>query len=148
MLLVLEKSLVEAGLLGTVSTRGGLGKPDAITLKNDVEIAAPADIGLIAEFKSTHNLPMPMTDSEWLQSKGSFLSILQVILTGVAENESTIGTAMPEREAVGLAVRDVVQVAERQLGRPAAQAGLPCELIVKDCCQSKRVIATISMITS
>jgi hypothetical protein len=62
MLSVLKKSLVKAGLLGTVSSRGGLGKPDAISLKNDVEIAAPADIGLIVEFKSTHNLPMPMTD--------------------------------------------------------------------------------------
>jgi len=63
MLYVLKISLMTAGLLGTISTRGGLGKPDAITLKEDVAIAAPADIGLVVEFKSTHNLPLPMTDA-------------------------------------------------------------------------------------
>ena len=30
--------------------------------EDDVDIAAPADIGLVVEFKSTHNLPVPMTD--------------------------------------------------------------------------------------
>jgi hypothetical protein len=63
MLGVLKKSLMMAGLLGTISSRGGIGKPDAITLKKDVEIAAPADIGLVVEFKSTHNLLLPMTDA-------------------------------------------------------------------------------------
>jgi hypothetical protein len=62
LLLVLKKSLMMAGLLGKISSRGGLGKPDAITLKNDVDLPSPADIGLVAEFKSTHNLPLPMTD--------------------------------------------------------------------------------------
>jgi hypothetical protein len=53
---VLKKSLMNF-------ESGGVGKPDAITLKKDVEIATPADIGLVVEFKSTHNLPMPMTDA-------------------------------------------------------------------------------------
>lgn len=61
LLLVLKKSLMTAGLLGKISSRGGLGKPDALTLKADVEIPGPSDIGLIAEFKSTHNLHLPMT---------------------------------------------------------------------------------------
>jgi hypothetical protein len=63
MLLVLKKSLTMAGLLGTISSRGGIGKPDAITLKKNVEIAAPAEIGLVVEFKSTHNLLLPTTDA-------------------------------------------------------------------------------------
>jgi len=64
MLLVLKKSLMTAGLLAAISSRGGLGKPDAIiTLKEDVAIAGPANIGLVVEFRSTHNLPMPMTDT-------------------------------------------------------------------------------------
>ena len=59
---VLRKSLMTAGLIGKIATRGGLGKPDAITLPNrEVAMALPSDIGLIVEFKSTHNLPMPMT---------------------------------------------------------------------------------------
>ena len=63
MLSVLRKSLMTAGLMGAISCRGGIGKPDAITLKeDDVDIAAPADIGLVVEFKSTHKLPVPMTD--------------------------------------------------------------------------------------
>jgi hypothetical protein len=61
MMLVLKTSLMTAGLLGTITSRGGLGKPDAIILKTDAEIAAPADIGLVVEFNSAHNLPMPMT---------------------------------------------------------------------------------------
>jgi hypothetical protein len=62
--LVLKKSLVLAGLLGTITSRGGLGQPDGITTEEDVEIAAPADIRLVIEFKSTHNLPIPMTDAD------------------------------------------------------------------------------------
>ena len=57
MLLVLRKLLVTAGLVGEILSRGGIGRPDAIALKNaKVQIAAPDDIGLIVELKSTHNL--------------------------------------------------------------------------------------------
>lgn len=38
-----------------------------------------------------------LTDDDWLQAKGSYLSILQVILTGVPETQSATGTAMPPR---------------------------------------------------
>ena len=38
-----------------------------------------------------------LTDDDWLQAKGSYLSILQVILTGVPESRSATGTAMPAR---------------------------------------------------
>jgi len=63
MLLVLKKSLMMADLMGTITTRGGLGKPDALTLRTSMEVDLPSsdDIGLIAEFKSTHNLPMPLS---------------------------------------------------------------------------------------
>lgn len=38
-----------------------------------------------------------LTDGEWLQEKGSYLSILEVILDGVPEARSSTGTAMPPR---------------------------------------------------
>ncbi|MDH3296700.1 MAG: cytochrome c [Gemmatimonadota bacterium] len=38
-----------------------------------------------------------LADNDWLQAKGSYLSILQVILTGVPESQSSTGTAMPAR---------------------------------------------------
>ncbi len=38
-----------------------------------------------------------LTDTEWLQAKGSYLSILQVILTGVPVEQSTREVAMPPR---------------------------------------------------
>ena len=61
---VLKKSLMMANLLNTITTRGGIGKPDALTLRRGVnsdELASPGNIGVISEFKSTHNLPLPMT---------------------------------------------------------------------------------------
>lgn len=64
LLLVLKKSLMLAGLIGTVTTRGGVGRPDALTLVTNTDLPGPSDIGLIAEFKSTHNLPLPMTSKE------------------------------------------------------------------------------------
>mgnify|MGYP001823327911 CR=1 FL=1 len=38
-----------------------------------------------------------LADDDWLQAKGSYLSILQTILTGVPETRSETGTAMPPR---------------------------------------------------
>lgn len=38
-----------------------------------------------------------LTDGEWLQEKGSYLSIVEVILDGVPEARSSTGTAMPAR---------------------------------------------------
>ena len=63
MLQALKSSLVNAGILGKIKKRGGLGKPDAFTLRTseEVDLATPSDIGLIVEFKSTHNLPLPMS---------------------------------------------------------------------------------------
>ena len=61
---VLKKSLMMANLVNTITTRGGIGKPDALTLRQGVksdELASPGNIGVISEFKSTHNLPLPMT---------------------------------------------------------------------------------------
>ena len=52
-----------------------------------------------------------LTDSEWLQSKGSFLSILQVILTGVPEEQSTRNTAMPPRGGAPLSDVEIQAVA-------------------------------------
>ena len=50
-------------ITGEITTRGGIGRPDAMVLKTTPEDGLPKseDIGLIAEFKSTHNLPLPMT---------------------------------------------------------------------------------------
>ena len=52
-----------------------------------------------------------LTDSEWLQSKGSFLSILQVILSGIPAESSSSGTAMPERGGAALSDVEVQSVA-------------------------------------
>ena len=38
-----------------------------------------------------------LTDNNWLQAKGTYLSILQVVASGVAEERSATGTAMPAR---------------------------------------------------
>ncbi|KAG7353400.1 hypothetical protein IV203_002755 [Nitzschia inconspicua] len=60
---VLRKALVKTKITGEITTRGGIGRPDAMVLKTTLEDGLPKseDIGLIAEFKSTHNLPLPMT---------------------------------------------------------------------------------------
>ncbi|KAG7368279.1 hypothetical protein IV203_031022 [Nitzschia inconspicua] len=62
-LMVLKKSLMMADLVGSITTRGGIGKPDALTLKTNIDtgLPSPDDIGLVAEFKSTHNLSMPVS---------------------------------------------------------------------------------------
>jgi cbb3-type cytochrome c oxidase subunit III len=38
-----------------------------------------------------------LTDSDWLQAKGSYESIVEVIMVGVPESVSSTGTAMPAR---------------------------------------------------
>jgi len=38
-----------------------------------------------------------LTDSDWLQAKGTYLSILQVVANGVQADRSATGTAMPAR---------------------------------------------------
>eukprot|EP00978_Attheya_sp_CCMP212_P040444 scaffold220909_cov60-Attheya_sp.AAC.2 len=62
MLQVLKNTLMSTGITGEITSRGGLGRPDAIMLQTEVDndLPEPADIGLIAEFKSTHNLPLPI----------------------------------------------------------------------------------------
>ena len=52
-----------------------------------------------------------LTDSEWLQAKGSYLSILQVILSGVSEEASSRNTAMPSRGGAPLNDQEVQSVA-------------------------------------
>ncbi|MEZ4699358.1 MAG: c-type cytochrome [Rhodothermales bacterium] len=52
-----------------------------------------------------------LTDADWLQAKGSYLSILQVILTGVPESESTRQLAMPPRGGGAIDDVDVQAVA-------------------------------------
>ena len=52
-----------------------------------------------------------LTDAEWLQAKGSYLDILQVVLSGVSEEQSTQGVAMPPRGSGTLSDVDVQAVA-------------------------------------
>lgn len=47
-----------------------------------------------------------LTDHEWLQAKGSYLSILQTILTGVPLAQSSRGVAMPPRGGASLSDED------------------------------------------
>jgi cytochrome c oxidase cbb3-type subunit III len=52
-----------------------------------------------------------LTDANWLQAKGSYLSILQVVLTGVSEAQSTRNLAMPPRGGGAIDDVDVQSVA-------------------------------------
>ncbi|MFQ5571535.1 MAG: c-type cytochrome [Rhodothermales bacterium] len=52
-----------------------------------------------------------LTDDNWLQAKGSFLSILQIILMGISLEESTRGVAMPPRGGSLISDTDVQAVA-------------------------------------
>ena len=52
-----------------------------------------------------------LTDSDWLQAKGSHESIVQVILTGVPESISATGTAMPARGGTDISDASVRSVA-------------------------------------
>lgn len=52
-----------------------------------------------------------LTDSEWLQAKGSYLSILQVVLSGVSADASTRSLEMPPRGGAPLDDSEVHAVA-------------------------------------
>jgi len=52
-----------------------------------------------------------LTDSAWLQAKGSYLDILQIVLTGIPEEKSEGGTAMPPRGGGNLSDVDIQAVA-------------------------------------
>ena len=51
-----------------------------------------------------------LTDSEWWHAKGSFLSIMSRVLTGVPEDESGSGIAMPPRGGSDIGEDDVLAV--------------------------------------
>ena len=52
-----------------------------------------------------------LTDGEWLQAKGSFLSILQVVLSGVSAEASSRNIAMPARGGAPLDDIEIQSVA-------------------------------------
>lgn len=52
-----------------------------------------------------------LTDAEWLQAKGNYLSIVELILDGVSEEASTSGVAMPARGGSTMSDEDVQSVA-------------------------------------
>ena len=68
-----------------------------------------------------------LTDSDWLQAKGSYLSILQVVLTGVPEARSATGTGMPARGDTDIDDAEVQSVAAYvwKSSHPAAGDSLP-----------------------
>lgn len=68
-----------------------------------------------------------LTDSEWLQAKGSYLSILQVILTGVPLDQSTREVAMPPRGGTPLSDTEMHAVAAFvwSVSHPDASENLP-----------------------
>lgn len=68
-----------------------------------------------------------LTDGEWLQEKGSYLSILEVVLDGVPVAASSTGTAMPPRgdsDISDLEAQSVAAYVWRQ-SHPAAGDSLP-----------------------
>jgi len=52
-----------------------------------------------------------LTDKDWIQAKGSYLSILQVVTTGVSSDQSATGTEMPARGGSLISDADVHAVA-------------------------------------
>ncbi|MFQ5551955.1 MAG: hypothetical protein ACE5FJ_12040, partial [Gemmatimonadales bacterium] len=52
-----------------------------------------------------------LTDNEWLHAKGSFLTIVSTVLSGVPAERSHLGTTMPPRGGANLTVREVHAVA-------------------------------------
>jgi cytochrome c oxidase cbb3-type subunit 3 len=68
-----------------------------------------------------------LTDSDWLQAKGSYLSVLQVVLAGVPETRSATGTGMPARGDTHIGDADVQSVAAYvwKNSHPAAGDSLP-----------------------
>ncbi len=74
-----------------------------------------------------------LTDADWLQAKGSYLSIVQVVLTGVPASQSTRNLAMPPRGGGAIDDVDVQAVAAYvwQLSHPGEPlpAGVTAELV-------------------
>ena len=68
-----------------------------------------------------------LTDGEWIQEKGSYLSILEVILDGVPAAASTTGTAMPPRGDSDISDLEVQSVAAYvwKTSHPEAADSLP-----------------------
>ncbi len=74
-----------------------------------------------------------LTDNDWLQAKGSYLSILQVVLAGVPEARSSTGTAMPMRGDTDIEDADVQSVAAFvwKNSHPGAADSLPVGVTVE-----------------
>ena len=68
-----------------------------------------------------------LTDGEWLQEKGSYLSIVEVILDGVPEARASSGTAMPPRGDTDIDDAEVRSVAAYvwKMSHPEAGDSLP-----------------------
>lgn len=68
-----------------------------------------------------------LTDGDWLQAKGSYLAILQVVLNGVTEESSTTGTAMPARGDTNIEDAAIQSVAAYvwKISHPGARDSLP-----------------------
>lgn len=76
---------------------------------------------------ATGDVGPDLTDGEWLQEKGSYLSILEVVLDGVPEARSSTGTAMPPRgdtDIDDLAAQSVAAYVWK-VSHPAAGDSLP-----------------------
>lgn len=68
-----------------------------------------------------------LTDNDWLQAKGSYLAILQVVLNGVTEERSTTGTAMPARGDTNIQDAAIQSVAAYvwKISHPGTRDSLP-----------------------
>lgn len=68
-----------------------------------------------------------LTDSEWWHAQGSYLAIVQQILTGVPIEQSSVGTAMPPKGGTDISDAEVQSVAAYvwKLSHPHAGDSLP-----------------------
>jgi cbb3-type cytochrome c oxidase subunit III len=66
-----------------------------------------------------------LTDADWLQEKGSFRSIVEVVMDGVPEAYSSTGTAMPPRGDTDITDAEVRAVAAFVWRRSHPSADIP-----------------------
>lgn len=76
---------------------------------------------------ATGMLGPDLTDGQWIHSRGSYLAILQVILSGVPAEKTETGVEMPPRGGLTIDDRDVQAVAGYvwALSHPTARDSLP-----------------------
>jgi hypothetical protein len=79
-------------------------------------IADPADIGLVVEFKSTHNLHMPMTDAAVVEAYNAAYSEV-ILIEGSGRSPALSYVCHPIGQLLGYMVENGRRYGGQQRGR-------------------------------